>query len=336
MKNSFTGAVLFGGLLLFMLPLSAGAQYAPPVGQSGTTAIHKDSSVFVNWASGCVVQRGLQNIADPAQGYASAGEAAMATGQAGTGGVVSLGDGGSATLTFPYPIKNGSGWDFAVFENSFDDTFLELAFVEVSSDGIHFFRFPSVSLTDTLVQTDGFGSTDATKIHNLAGKYRALYGTPFDLEELEGIAGLDIYSITHVRVIDVVGCMQDAYATRDADGRKVNDPWPTPFPSSGFDLAGVGVIHQDISTAIDSPEPFALTVYPNPVSRHAPIRVVLPAHFTGTYTVALYDLQGRMLRAERTEQSSFELIPEGIPPGVYLLQVLSRESRVTQKLVLTE
>ena len=36
-----------------------------------------------------------------------------------------VGDGGSAILTFDTPIANGPGFDFAVFENGFSDTFLE-------------------------------------------------------------------------------------------------------------------------------------------------------------------------------------------------------------------
>ncbi|MFN6048554.1 MAG: T9SS C-terminal target domain-containing protein, partial [Bacteroidota bacterium] len=61
------------------------------------------------------------------------GTAAGAEGPAASNGVVSLGDGGIATLTFDPPITNGDGFDFAVFENTFLDTFLELAFVEVST-----------------------------------------------------------------------------------------------------------------------------------------------------------------------------------------------------------
>ena len=42
---------------------------------------------------------------------------------------------------------NGNSWDFCVFENAFNDSFLELGFVEVSSNGNDFYRFPSTSFT---------------------------------------------------------------------------------------------------------------------------------------------------------------------------------------------
>jgi hypothetical protein len=162
----------------------------------------------------------------------------------GKSGVVSLGDGGIATLTFSAAIFNGEGFDFAIFENSFSDDFLELAHVEVSSDGINFFRFPSVSLSPSDVQVESFGLLDATQIYNLAGKYRLFYGTPFDLQDLANELGLDINSMTHVRIIDVVGSILPEFATYDSQGNIINDPWPTPFPTSGFDLDAVGVIHQ--------------------------------------------------------------------------------------------
>jgi hypothetical protein len=184
-------------LLFFLCTVFGSSQtYHPPAGQAGTNAIYMDSSVFVNWATGCQVTRGYQDISDPSLGLASVGDPSMATGKAQSNGVISLGDGGWAVCTFEYEIRNGAGYDFAVFENGFDDTFLELAFVEVSSDGQHFFRFPAHSETDTSTQTGSFGATDARKINNLAGKYRGGYGTPFDLQELAGTEGLDIDRIT--------------------------------------------------------------------------------------------------------------------------------------------
>lgn len=249
---------------LFLMPLFSVAQFAPSVGQIGTSAISADSNIFAEWVTGCTITRGFQDISNPSLGYTSVGDPTFATEKAGINGVVSLGDGGVAILTFSRPIKNGEGWDFAVFENSFNDLFLELAFVEVSSDGINYFRFPATSNTQDTLQVDGFGELDATKINNFAGKYRGGYGTPFDLEELKNIPQLNVDAITHVKIIDVVGCIQSQYASIDNQGKKVNDPWPTPFPSSGFDLDAVGVIHQ-VPANVEKYDNFDIfSVYPNP------------------------------------------------------------------------
>ncbi|MES2569688.1 MAG: PEP-CTERM sorting domain-containing protein, partial [Verrucomicrobiota bacterium] len=162
-----------------------------------------------------------------------------------------FGSGGKLTLSFAQPITNGPGADFAVFENGITDEFLELAFVEVSSDGVNFVRFPSVSLTPANVQIGTFGSLDPTNLHNLAGKYRTGFGTPFDLAELAGNPLLNLGSILQVRVIDVVGSvarnsqtLEYWYGRFDSRGNVINDPWTTPFETSGFDLDAIGVFHQ--------------------------------------------------------------------------------------------
>lgn len=221
--------------------------FPPAAGQLGSDAILHTSPLIKAWATGVEeLVRGPMNIANPGLGLASAGSAADAleTAQGNTSGIVSLGDGGYITLTFDKAIRNGAGPDFAVFENSFGDTFLELAFVEVSSNGVDFIRFPAISLTPFDIQVDPFGSLDPTNLHNLAGKYRAGFGTPFDLEELIGISPLlDVNAVTHVRIIDVVGSIDPLYASYDSLGNRVNDPWPTPFASSGFDLDAVAVLN---------------------------------------------------------------------------------------------
>jgi len=239
--------------LLFLFTVRALAQFPGPAGQSGSTAIHEDSSVFIGWAVHCVVLRGYVDIADTSLGYTTAGGDHAAIGKPSENGTVSLGDGGEAVLEFEPPIANSTGFDFAVFENALNDSFLELAYVEVSSNGTDFFRFPAISLTDTGTQVPTFGSIDATKINNLAGKYRMDYGTPFDLDDIPDNDLLDKNNVRYVKVIDVVGSINPAYARYDSEGRIINDPYPTPFPTGGFDLSGVGVINS-VSSIAEKPE----------------------------------------------------------------------------------
>lgn len=168
---------------------------------------------------------------------------------------------GQITLTFDRPIQNGEGADFAVFENGFGfaDTgklFAELAFVEVSTNGVDFLRFPSLSLTPDPLEP--FGQLDPTQVYNLAGKHvnngiilpdnqfiQASWGTPFDLEVLTDIAQpslIDLNSINFVRIVDIPG--NGAFV--DSEGRPIYDPWQTTIPGSGgFDLEAVGVINAE-------------------------------------------------------------------------------------------
>jgi Secretion system C-terminal sorting domain len=308
------------------------AQFAPAVGHAGTTAIFKDSSCFIDWASKCTVHRGLQDISNPSLGYASVGDSSYAIGKA-DGIVVSLGDSGVATLTFQNPIVDGAGFDFAVFENAFTDSFLELGFVEVSSDGQNFYRFPATSNTQDTLQITNAGSVQATKINNLAGKYRVLYGTPFDLNELSGISGLNLQHITHVRVIDVIGCVQERYATYDKNGHKINDPWNTPFPSSGFDLDAVGVIHED-ANGVETLMNKEFEVYPNPANNNLKI--------TQFENLKIKDIQ--ILNLVGSEiYSNFQINPSSnsqieidlsqFQNGIYFLQISDGEKISTTKFV---
>lgn len=148
------------------------AQFPGPVGTLGTSAMHTDSSAFVAWGTQCKVIRGYQDISNTSLGYTTVGDSSMVIGKA-DGSIVSLGDAGIAIVTFSNPITNGTGNDFAVFENAFNDSFLELAFVEVSSDGINYFRFPPTCNLPTSPQFTNDATMDATKLNNLAGKYRA-------------------------------------------------------------------------------------------------------------------------------------------------------------------
>lgn len=310
--------------------------FPPSAGQPGSTAIHKDSSCFVAWANSCTIHRGFLNISDTASGYATTGDSSMATGSAGQNGVVSLGDGGSAILTFERPLYNGLGYDFAVFENAFSDYFLELAFVDVSSDGIHYFRFPAVSLTDTSSQITAYDSLDTRKINNLAGKYRAPYGTPFDLEELKNEPGLDVNQITHVRITDVVGSINNQYARRDSRGNKINDPWPTQFPSSGFDLDAVGVIHQ-LPADIEDKQEVRWELYPNPVKDFLYLRNLNGSSRNVSYK--LFNINGLVLFSsalnDTPENQANHIIDlSEFNPGTYILMLSDKNHTWVSKVVI--
>jgi hypothetical protein len=315
-------------ILLTVFSFHVNAQTYPPiVGQPGTTAMYKDSSAFVNWVTNCNVIRGLQDVSTPTLGLANVGDSSMVIGTAGTNGVVSLGDGGSAICTFQYPIKNETGNDFAVFENSFDDTFLELAFVEVSSDGINFIRFPSHSLTDTINQTNTFGTTDATKLNNLAGKYRGSYGTPFDLQELASNTSLNVNAITHVKIIDVVGSVTKSFAKRDSYNNMINDPWPTPFPNGGFDLDAIGVIHQNTIIGLkENNLELNFSIYPNPVNKGETITITSKKEFSN---VTIYSIAGKKIIS--TNQNT--LTTSDLLEGIYFVEIKSRNGSVTKKLL---
>ncbi len=163
---------------------------------------------------------------------------------------------GKVTLHFtdtlhPAPIRNLPGADLVVFENGFLDTtndggvFAELAYVEVSSNGIDFARFPSISLTPSAVGS--YGALDPTDLFNLAGKHvnnsdDGSWGTPFDLAALANhplvTAGtLNLNNVRYVRIVDIPG----NGSFLDTTAHPIYDSWRT-FGTGGFDLEAVGAI----------------------------------------------------------------------------------------------
>ncbi|MEP4076635.1 hypothetical protein [Haloferula sp.] len=243
------------GSIGFWTVLLIGVVFFPVVDQvranDGLDPVDWDDEGLGVWAATAEIVRGPVDATVPDGAVASFGSVADVIGVADSVPgdpypVASLGDGGVATLRFSIPVADGPGADIAVFENAFDSTYLELAHVEVSSDGIHFTRFPSVSGTQSETQIGGLqsGGIDPGDLINLAGAYPGGEGTPFDLAELRGLSPwLDVSRITHVRVIDVVGSVDPAYGTRDSLGNLINDPWKTNFTTGGFDLDAVGAFY---------------------------------------------------------------------------------------------
>lgn len=304
-------------MLFFSLP--AFSQYAPAVGEVGTTAISKDSSIFQFWADSVEIKRGWQDISDKKLGVVSLGVISDAIGKP-DGRVISLGDSGQITLTFPHRIQNGIGPDFAIFENSFNNTFLELAFVEVSSDGLHFVRFPSVSLTPSVIQFGNDAVMDPSKINNLAGKYKGGFGTPFDLEELKDSSKLDIQNIKFVRLIDVVGSINPIYGTRDSKGNIINDPFPTPYPSSGFDIDAVGVINSEFASINENSLGFK--IWPNPVSE------ILLIEVPNVENVQLINSIGEIVYSNHFNQIA-KIDVSNYEKGIYFIRINNSVQKVS-------
>ncbi len=318
--------------LLFasLLSIAGFAQgpYAPAAGQPGSTAIHRDSSIIKTWASYCTVERGFIDISDPSQGVASFGTDADGVGYA-DGAVVSLGDSGVAIVEFPFPIYDGPGDDFAVFENSFSDNFLELAKVFVSSDGVNYVEFPSHSLIPDTAEIGGFGASDPTFLNNLAGKYRGQYGVPFDLQELADSSVVSIHHITHIMLIDVVGTIDTNYATLDTAKNKIVDPYPTPFNSGGFDLDGVGFLHEML-TSVEEREINKVVLFPNPAVNRIGIQGL---NGSEVKNLGVYSSAGTLVKAFNVAEFNHELDLTGLSEGIYFLRIETQDATYTESFV---
>lgn len=307
----------FLSIIIVFSSLYCFAQFDPAGGELGSKSIHKDASSIIDWASGAEIKRGYMQVNDTALGKPTVGDESSATG-AMDGLVVSLGDGGEAILTFDEPIVNRNGYDFAVFENGFKvglSFYLELAFVEVSADGINYVRFPNQTFTDTSYQIDNFGYLKPTEIYNLAGKHQAPFGTLFDLDEV----GLD--TVRYVKLIDVIGSTNPELGSRDSKGKIINDPFPSPFESGGFDLDAVAVVNGEL-LSVEEVTNNQIQLLPNRVAKND---IVTVAGFEYA-EIEVFSVQGSSVFSGNSNQFS---LPTS---GIYNVQITKNATTYYRKL----
>ena len=232
-------------ILILLTAVAANAQFFDS-GQINPE-FDRSSPAITSWATSVVdVQVGPQDYQDPGLGDASYGVSTNVLGN--TADVFSLGDGGWITVSFDTPIVDGAGADLAVFENGFvwNGVYMELGFVEVSSDGVVFSRLPTLCRRTT--QPGPWDTSDPADFYNLAGNFEG--GTGFDLADLLHAGDPDVLSgavninaITYVRIVDVVGDITGPGGSSDYEGNPVADPYPTPSASCGMDLSAIAAIN---------------------------------------------------------------------------------------------
>jgi len=233
------------------------------------TSVAADDPAIVAWAAAANLIPGPHDgsangaaAIGPADGLiASLGE--VAASEAGTIAA------GEITLDFNNSLFDGGGDDFVVFENAFEfgDNpgfwYAELAFVEVSTNGVDFARFPATSLntegagdpaTDLITPFGrAFAGVDISNINGLAGFDGpatfggAPRGTPFDLTDLAATTAVtsgavDLDEINFVKLIDILGngSVLDDAANPIFDAFDDAEP---PTGVNGFDLDAIGAIH---------------------------------------------------------------------------------------------
>ena len=226
--------------------------YDAPISKSDA-AILEWANVVIDYSPAPGVDSSYQN---PETGYGSLGDLTHDQVVAGVAP-------GSITLGFDTGIGNKAGADFAVFENGFaygspNGVFMELAFVEVSTNGNDFARFEAVSTNTAPVGgSGGFSGWDSTNVFNLAGKNKSGWGTPFDLDQLAshalvGQGLLDLGNIQFVRLVDIPGTGDYL----DSLGNPILDAHPTKG-SGGFDFRlteGIAVLNGPLPCPCPEPQ----------------------------------------------------------------------------------
>ncbi len=239
LPHALFASVLVCALLLNVGCAGGGAASGLNEGDDSSDRMSVDAGSVVRWLQtlgpgGYAPGTGADTYTDPT---------VLGPATAVTTDVVVLGRGGAITLDLETPISEGEGAELAVWENGIavdNRLFAELAYVEVSSDGVVFARFPVACENDQKVSA--YGSLDTALYSGFAGLHEAGTGTAFDLGKLASLPAVtdghvDLGAIRYVRIVDVIG---DGSET-DGEGRPIYDPYPT-SGTAGFDLNAVGVL----------------------------------------------------------------------------------------------
>ena len=282
MTNQRYHTVLAASAIILIAPTArAAGVYSSATGQTPSAFDNpirrSEISIWENAVVSYTPAPGVSATGNPNTGLVSLGDLSNpVTATAGPKvGLIGIDVPGSITLSFASSIYDGPGADFAVFEQGFtgsnDTLFAEFAYVEVSSDGVNFARFDSISLnTAPTSGTGAFAFYDMTNVYNLAGKHAANWGTPFDLSQLAGhnlvLNGiLDLGAIGYVRLVDVVGSglLTDGEGdeipgiAKDSLGNPIRDNWVT-TGSGGFDYVGLPTGAIGVLNSV--PEPVSMTI----------------------------------------------------------------------------
>ena len=131
------------------------------------------------------------------------------------------------------------------------------------------------------------------------------------------------HTIKFIKIIDAVGSLNSLHGSIDSKGKKINDPWPTPWPASGFDLDAVALLSPGF-TGQDELVFNSATIYPNPSRQGAKINIGVE----GINQIELLDALGKTLSVVQNQNSIFA--PE--QSGVYQLRIATNQGVFYSKL----
>ena len=124
--------------------------------------------------------------------------------------------------------------------------------------------------------------------------------------------------ITHIKIIDVVGSINSQFCFYDYFGNIINDPFPTPYNSSGFDLDAVGVINNTFSTQQNIE---VLKIYPNPFPEE--LWLMLENETCGE--IFIYNNYGSLVFTQKINSKISNVNLNFLSKGIYILCFVSEK-----------
>jgi hypothetical protein len=167
------------------------------------------------------------------------------------------------------------------------------------------------------------------------------YGTPFDLNDFKDTPDFPT-TINYVKIIDVIGSIDHRWGTKDSYGKLINDPWPTNFASSGFDLDAVGVINQLQLNSNLKLNTFPLISFKNPQNANEPLVLNFAIYsFVGSVnpnpktnsesiTIQIRDAAGITVFSEKKAILDQIVLYPNLKPGLYFIQLNAENSIISE------
>jgi hypothetical protein len=121
------------------------------------------------------------------------------------------------------------------------------------------------------------------------------------------------------------------HASHDQAGKKINDPYPTNFPTGGFDLDAVAAMHMYATGIATNNVNKGIGFYPNPASENITVHT---AQNSSEQQIRIVSVTGtEMMRVNTTGQET-EVSTTQLPAGFYQVMVFDNNQTVwTGKLV---
>jgi hypothetical protein len=102
------------------------------------------------------------------------------------------------------------------------------------------------------------------------------------------------------------------FGSRDAKNNLINDPYPTPYPSAGFDLDAIGVIHSEGLGLDEGTMPVSL--FPNPSTG------IFTINASGENRVEVYSVKGEnVVQHNFIDTTKVDLT--AFPKGMYFILI---------------
>ena len=139
-----------------------------------------------------------------------------------------------------------------------------------------------------------------------------------------------------MKIIDVIGSIDSNFCNYDQYLNKINDPFPTPFPSSGFDLDAVGVINQGpLNIILENSE----NILENFRVINGMVVFDLKSVQKADFKVEIFDLSGKIIFQKNYKnnlEATQNIDIQSFKNGIYLIKISTQSQSITQKFVLNQ